>query len=278
LGIVPARAPGRTLLRRRRRGEQHSREQCRAVSQSRTDLLRSFDQAAAAGPPVSALAVVAAGASRPASRGGQLTLAGLLAGWRVTGAALRCLARALTGVIQRRTIRALVVVSRSWASMQIDPVYVVAPRESRPSMSSRRAFMGMGLCFVAGGAVGVACGYSIGVANAGPSVDPAAPTEDDLKSTGDADLDELRRLAVKAPIEELVEKNLMFFMNLDRTYRTDPVLWKGVDRLAAQVLSNEGTKNRAIIVKQLLAVIEKDKPPPALHLDRYVPDLRRAGK
>jgi hypothetical protein len=159
--------------------------------------------------------------------------------------------------------------------MQLDPVFVVAPRTPPPSMTNRRAFLGMGFAFVAGSAFTAAC-YSMGTA-AGPP-DPASPSEDDLKPTGDNDLDELRRLAVKAPIEELVEKNVLFLMLLDRTYRSDRVLWKGASRLSRHVLSHPEAKDRRIIAKQLVPMIENDGPPAEFHLEQHLPELRRVAK
>ena len=159
--------------------------------------------------------------------------------------------------------------------MKLDPV-LLAPQKLPASMPTRRAFLGMGLAFTAGGAIGAACGYSMGASAVPQPSGP--PPEEELKPSGDADLDELRRLAVKAPIEELVEKNLLFFVMLDRTYRTDPVLWKGVARLCSEVLSNEHVKDRRIIAKQLVVGIEKIGAPPELHLDQHLPALRVLAK
>jgi hypothetical protein len=160
--------------------------------------------------------------------------------------------------------------------MQLDPVFVAAPRKPPPSMTNRRAFLGMGLTFVAGNAIGAACGYSAGAAARPP--DPTSRSEGDLKPTGDNDLEELRRLAVKAPIEELVEKNLLFFVMLDRSYRNDPVLWRGVARLSAEVVSNDRLKDRAMIARRLVVAIENIGAPPELRLDQRLPSLRAAAR
>ncbi len=139
--------------------------------------------------------------------------------------------------------------------MKLDPVYLVAP-SSAPSMPTRRAFLIAGTTFTLGTAVGGACGYSIGAAR---STD-AAPAEQDLPPSGDVELDELRRLAVKAPIEELVEKRNNFLASLSRDYRNDEVLWRGVERLTARVIADNSFPQRRVSALFLAQVIQFAEP------------------
>jgi hypothetical protein len=161
--------------------------------------------------------------------------------------------------------------------MKLDPVYLVEPRPA-PKVASRRGFLALASSFAAGAMIGGACGYSIGRAGppGGASAAPAA--DSDPPSSGDVELDELRWLATKAPIEKLVEKNIQFFTRLDRTYRTDPVLWRGVERLCRVTLADEKNPYRRIIALQAVVAIEKDGPPAELRLEEYLPQLKAAGR
>lgn len=137
--------------------------------------------------------------------------------------------------------------------MRLDPVFLVAPKPTPPSMPTRRAFLVAGATFSFGVAIGGACGYSVGAARAAA----AAPAgEPELESSGDADLDELRRLAVKAPIEELIERRLTFLKCVSREYRRDPVLWTGVERLADAVESDASFPDRRLSARVIAQVME----------------------
>src|SRR5262245_35073736 len=118
-------------------------------------------------------------------------------------------------------------------AMKLEPVFLVAPKVSAGSVPTRRAFIFAGAAFLGGAVFGTACGYSLGAA-AGPTPSPSEPAAP--ASTGDAKLDELRRLAVTAPIEELVAEHLDFVWWRERHYPNDAVLWQGVSRLAREVL------------------------------------------
>lgn len=137
--------------------------------------------------------------------------------------------------------------------MRLEPVYLVSPRPIPPAMSSRRAFLLAGATFVAGSALGGACGYSL-AASAGKE---AGGGDADLATSGDAELDELRRLAVKAPIEELVQRRLVFMNSISGDYRSDPTLWKGIERLCDHVLASPATADRKISARLLAQVIER---------------------
>lgn len=135
--------------------------------------------------------------------------------------------------------------------MRLDAVYLVAPVPKPPSVPTRRAFLVAGATFCAGLGLGGACGYAVGV---GRGAGPAG--EEELPTTGNAELDELRRLAVQAPIEELVEKWLYFLDSFAQHYRRDEVLPRGVARLADHVLATPGLPQRRAFATAIAQVIE----------------------
>lgn len=134
--------------------------------------------------------------------------------------------------------------------MKLEPVYLVAPRPKPPSMPTRRAFLFMGVAFAGGSIVGAACGYSIG----------SASGSDELPLTGDPDLDEWRRLAVKAPLKELVRLRHEFMVALDRDYPEDAVLWQGLNRLAAAVATDAAFPDRRRAALFVLRLAEARDP------------------
>lgn len=140
--------------------------------------------------------------------------------------------------------------------MRIDEaVYLAAPKVKDAAMPTRRAFLIAGCTFSLGTAVGGACGYSLGAA-----ATPSTPTvEDELKPSGDVELDELRRLAIKAPLEELVQKRQIFMVSLWE-YKTDDILWRGVDRLCNAVLQDTGFPDRRIFAAILRQTFQKASP------------------
>lgn len=151
--------------------------------------------------------------------------------------------------------------------MKLEPVYLVGPKKKQPSMPSRRAFLmaGGALCF--GTVFGGACGYALGSARAEAASDP-------LASTGDAQLDELRRLAVKAPLEELLERGLDFLIDRVRIYPTDEILWLGVSRIARAIVAKPEAFDRSLILLTR-GTIQDGNPPEKLRLDDLLPELRR---
>lgn len=153
--------------------------------------------------------------------------------------------------------------------MKLDPVFLVAPRPKPPSMSTRRAFLGMGAAFVAGGAIGSACGYAAGVANA-KAVDASATEE--LQPSGDADLDEVRRLAVKAPIEELMADSLAFLGAVTQDHSEDKIAWRGVARISQYVIDHPEVGDRRLLAGVMVQMIEK--APPSIRSD-YLPWVPR---
>lgn len=167
--------------------------------------------------------------------------------------------------------------------MRLDPVFVIAPIPSVPSMPTRRAFLFAGSTFAVGVTLGGACGYAVGVGSApadpaGEGVqggEPAQAGNEELPKSGDADLDELRRLAVKAPIEELVQHRLVFVNATFMDYPLDRVLWQGVERLVDYLTKGGEVEGRAQFAKALASVIEQADPVVTARLKGRVAELRR---
>jgi hypothetical protein len=140
--------------------------------------------------------------------------------------------------------------------MRLDEAVFVLARPKAPSMPTRRAFVIAGCTFAAGMVVGGACGYSAGVAADGERAGETLPP------TSDPDLHELRRLAVVAPIDELIAHRGVFISLISDTYRSDAILWRGIDRLCEAVL--RGTvQNRRLLALALCGVIERGEEPHA---------------
>lgn len=148
--------------------------------------------------------------------------------------------------------------------MKLDPVYLVSPKPVSPPMPTRRAFLIAGSTFTLGTAVGGACGYSLGVSTQGQQAAPG----DDYEPSGDVELDELRRLAVKAPIEELYQKRVPFTLAVANDYRRDRFLWRGIERLGNVVAADVGIADRRMAAKLIAQIIELAEP---VYRERYGP-------
>ena len=135
--------------------------------------------------------------------------------------------------------------------MRLDPVYLVAPLPKPPTMPTRRAFLLAGGTLAVGATLGGACGYSIGARSS-----EAAGAAGEMTSSGDVELDELRRLAVKAPIEELVAQRMYFANTLVDRYREDVVLWSGIGRLSDALVSDQQFRDRRVFARFLTQLIE----------------------
>ncbi|MFK7742303.1 MAG: hypothetical protein AB8H80_18460 [Planctomycetota bacterium] len=91
----------------------------------------------------------------------------------------------------------------------------------------------------------------------------ATPRQDDAaagglrKPSGDAVLDDMRRLAIEAPIEELVSKRHDFIDLYQRSYETDRIVRHGIGRIAKETLRNDSVPERAIFARWLAQLIEK---------------------
>ncbi|MCA8966690.1 MAG: hypothetical protein KDC48_17550 [Planctomycetes bacterium] len=141
--------------------------------------------------------------------------------------------------------------------MRIDPVFLVAPKPAPKAVPTRRAFLMAGGAFAFGSMIGGACGYSLGVAQGAP-VEATAEKGggEELGSSGDARLDALRRLAVKAPIEELVKNWNEWFAYFDTEYQSDPVLWRGMDRLAEWATANPNKASFELLTALVAASLQ----------------------
>jgi hypothetical protein len=163
--------------------------------------------------------------------------------------------------------------------MRIDPVFLVAPPPPVPSMPTRRAFVIASSTFLAGAAVGGACGYSAGAANAatanaanGQAVDASA--EQELPKSGDHELDQLRWLAVKAPLDELFAKAPVFLSTRVSTYKNDEILWKGVERMTREIVDNPSRRVDPAVIGFIITQINGTAHPSKPSLGERVPRLR----
>jgi len=129
-----------------------------------------------------------------------------------------------------------------------------SPELSAPpsTVPTRRVFVMAGVTFLVGTTTGGWWGYAAGSAVAASEREAA-----ELAPTGDADLDELRRLAVKAPIEELLEQRLVFIGCLFREYPKDKILWGGAKRIAEALIEGRHIAERRLFSRFLAQVIEQ---------------------
>lgn len=146
----------------------------------------------------------------------------------------------------------------------VDPVDSTGTR-----VSSRRAFVIAGATFVVGATLGGGVGYRTAVGASQADVDRPAdpPPEDD-------ELVELRRLAVDAPIEELIAKRAVFVNCLTQSYSDDPALWRGLKRIVEAVLADPHIQDRRVFARFLAQVIEKADRDRGGDLLPLVPQLR----
>jgi hypothetical protein len=162
--------------------------------------------------------------------------------------------------------------------MRLDPVFLVEPKPPAPSMPTRRAFLFAGSTFAVGISIGGACGYAMGAAGRsdGPSGTGSKASDQDppLAASGDVELDELRRLATKAPIEELAQHRVAFIREFSRRYRNDQTLWKGVERLCDEVIRRPDFPDRRIAATVLAQTIELGESGLQQRLASKVPLLR----
>jgi hypothetical protein len=156
--------------------------------------------------------------------------------------------------------------------MRIEPIYLLAPKPKPPSIPTRRAFLIAGGTFFAGIGLGGACGYAAGISGTGEG----SGAQDKLpESSGNAELDELRRLAIKAPIEELAGKWLYFTDMYASTYRKDEHLMTGIEKLVEYVLANPNANQRVAMARFLAQTVELGEPNLQERLGRRLPELIR---
>ncbi|MFT4839746.1 MAG: hypothetical protein ACI8UD_000201 [Planctomycetota bacterium] len=155
--------------------------------------------------------------------------------------------------------------------MHLKPVYLLAPKPEPPTVPSRRAFMIAGGTFLAGAALGGACGYAAGSSAVVEAHDDPKP----LQPSGNAELDELRRLALAAPIDELVKHWPYFADTFATSYRKDEHLPNGIERLIHYVKNNENIDRRRVFARVLAQTIELGEPSLQKKLGHYLPALAR---
>jgi len=130
----------------------------------------------------------------------------------------------------------------------------------QPATSSLLKLILSALLFTSLGVGGYALYDTVSVSEDEQARAQAGTTDPTLEPTGDADLDELRRLAVEAPIEELIEKKAGFVDLLRQAYPTDEIGWRGIDRLAQAAIEGEQIPQRRAFAKFLSTVIERGNP------------------
>lgn len=148
--------------------------------------------------------------------------------------------------------------------MRIEPVFLVAPP---PPVSgvSRRSFLFAGATFACGASFGGACVFASGGARL---------PDDALAPTGDAELDQLRRLAVEGSDAQLAQHRLLFVASTFSHYGRDPVLWHGVGRLCDLVVADAAFPDRARFARALAGVVERADAPFATELQQRAKALR----
>lgn len=148
--------------------------------------------------------------------------------------------------------------------MRIEPVFLLPPRAPAPVVS-RRSFLFAGATFACGASFGGACAFA---------ARRAALHADALAPTGDAELDQLRRLAVDGSDAQLVQHRLLFVASTFSHYGRDPVLWHGIGRLSELVVVDDAFPDRARFARALAGVVERADAPCAEPLQRRVQALR----
>jgi hypothetical protein len=168
--------------------------------------------------------------------------------------------------------------------MRFDSAVFLAPHPRASTTTTRRAFLLAGGSFILGASVGGACGYSAGVrtANIGAGAARELDLAAGLAATGDADLDELRQLAIQAPLAELVERQVLFLDQVRSTYHADTFLWYGVARLVEGAVSASLTpatqRSRQRLIQLLDGMDPAVAPANGLRLRDRLGELRRSGK
>lgn len=159
------------------------------------------------------------------------------------------------------------------STMRLEPVYLLAPKPKPPSVPTRRAFLIAGGTFFAGIGLGGACGYAAGSARNAGDGNGDTPSSA-LTPTGDTDLDELRRLAMKAPIEELTGQWFPFLTLLHDTYKSDEFLWHGAKRICDEAINNQSLADRSKIARWSITVITSGDPKLTASLRPLLNELR----
>ena len=104
------------------------------------------------------------------------------------------------------------------------------------------------------------------------------PVPSKAEKTGNPELDELRRLAVEAPIEELSAQWMSFLVRRDRTYHDDAPLLTGVRRLSEHCLGNADLRDRSRMAGALLRSLRIGAAALDSDLQALVPGLKEAAR
>ena len=102
-------------------------------------------------------------------------------------------------------------------------------------------------CLVIAAAITSGCAVS----NEAAAVEPVT-----LPRSGDPDLDELRRIAVNAPVDELTRNRMLILGNVVFDYRSDEYLWRGMARLCDIVLADASLPDRRLFALGLAQAIQ----------------------
>jgi len=156
--------------------------------------------------------------------------------------------------------------------MRLEPIFLLAPKPKPASVPTRRAFLIAGGTFFAGIGLGGACGYAAGSRVGGDSDDASKEL---FEPSGDSQLDELRRIAVAAPLEELIEKRDAILHFTTSAYPRDKYLWRGIERLIEATLIGQSVPNRRPFALWLAQFVERGDQEFARPLAKHIPDLRK---
>ena len=131
-----------------------------------------------------------------------------------------------------------------------------------------------GAAFVAGAGLGGACGFAVGGRGV-PEDSGATPRGGNpVTPSGDALLDELRRVCSEGSIDELVADRFKLSHFMIAAYPDDEVLWHGVERLAQETLTSTTFPDRRAYALWLARFIEESEHSPQ-HLAPIAKQLRR---
>lgn len=126
------------------------------------------------------------------------------------------------------------------SALKLEPVYLVEPLPE-PEPSSRRTWLSLGLAFAVGGLVGFYPGLRVGQGGTSGEV-------------VDDELQHLRWLAVEAPISDLKAEAGYYLHLLGWKYAGEELLWRGFDRLAAELLAGDANRERVELAKFAVAI------------------------
>jgi hypothetical protein len=91
--------------------------------------------------------------------------------------------------------------------------------------------------------------------------------------SGDAELDELRRLALEAPIKELAGRWLYFGDVFSKSYRDDQFLPKGIDRLIDHLVATPKFDRRKVAAQFMRDIIIRGEPKFRKDMEHRLMDL-----